>query len=92
MAARSFWRNKRVVLDIEFRVERHEIAVAVDDQRIDLHQARIAVQVELVERVGNSAELGDLLALQPQSERQLPALKILQTGRRMHIDANDLLG
>ena len=71
--------EQRVVLDVDLGIERQQIAVAGDDQRIDLHQAGIAFQIQPVERVRDLAELRDLRAAQPQSERQLPRLEILQT-------------
>src|SRR5258708_33787689 len=39
----------------------------------------------------NLAESNDLSILESQTERQLPALKILQSGSGIHIDADDFV-
>ncbi len=83
--------EQRVVFDVDLGVERQKIALAGHDQRIDLHQTRIAVQIQPIQRMCDLAELTELRSAQPQAESQLPALKVLQPRGRMNVDPNDLL-
>ena len=86
-----FLTEQRVVLDVDLRVERDEVAVARDDQRVDLDQARILFQVQAVQRLRDARELLDLLACEPEAERQHAALRRLQPCGRVHVHADDLL-
>ncbi len=57
--------KQRVVFDVDLGIQGQKIAVRGDDQRIDLHQAGIAFQIQLVDRVRDFAELRDLRAAKP---------------------------
>ena len=59
--------EQRVVLDVDLGVERHQLAVAGHDQRIDFDQARVLLEIELVERLRDRGELIDLLALEARA-------------------------
>ena len=84
--------EQRVVLDVDLRIECHDVALVGDDQRVDLDQARVALEIELVERAGDDLELGDLRAFEAETVGERAAVRTLQARRGMNLDADDLLG
>ena len=83
--------KQRVIFDVDLGVQGKEFPIRGHDQRIDLHQAGIAFQVQLVNGMRDFSELRDLRSAKAHAKSQLPALKVLQPGCRMNIDADDLL-
>ena len=81
----------RVGVDVELRVERHEIAGLGDDERIDLEQRRIALEIDAIQRHEDGLELADLRALEAESESELAALVGLQARGGIDVDAQDFL-
>ena len=58
--------EERVVVEVELRVERHDAAVAGDDERVDLDERAVALVEALVERL---EELARLAARAPRERR-----------------------
>ena len=79
-----------VVFDVDLGVERDQLALARHDQRVDLEQARVLLEIQAVQRLGDLRELIDLLTGQAQAEGHDAALVGLQTGGRMHVHADQL--
>ena len=73
------------------RVEREHVAVARDDQRVHLDEARVALEVQLVEAARDRLELRDLRAREPEAVRERAAMRALQPGGRVDLDTDDLL-
>jgi hypothetical protein len=67
-----------VRVDVDLGVERHEVARLGDDQRIDLEQRRIALEIDAVQRREDGLELAHLRALEAEAEGELAALVRLQ--------------
>jgi hypothetical protein len=59
------WRNSALSIDAELAVERHQ-APAGDDQRVELDQAHVALDVQLVQRLQDLREFADLGAARPR--------------------------
>ena len=83
--------KERVRIDVDLGIKGHEPALAGDDQRVDLDQARVALDVETIERLRDAREFLDLRTAQAQAECEPPALIALQSGRRMDTDTDDAL-
>ena len=73
--------EQRVVLDVDLRVERDDVAVLRDDQRIDLDEARVALAEQLHELAHDVAQLALLLGVQPEPEAELARLVVLEARR-----------
>ena len=84
--------ENRIRVDVDLRVERDEVATLGDDQRIDLEQRRVALEVNAVQRHENRLELANLRALEAEPEGDLAALIALQARGRIDVDTQDLLG
>ena len=84
--------HQRVGIDADLGIERDQIAFLGDDQRIDLDQAGVVVDVQLVQRLEDGGELRDLVAGQLQAERQIAGLIGLEAHSRMNRFTEDLLG
>ena len=67
--------EERVVVEVHLRVEREQVAVFGDDQRIDLEQRGVGGDERLVERGHQLRRLADLRPLEPERERQLARLE-----------------
>ena len=65
--------------------ERDHVAVAGDDQRVHLDEARVAVEVELVEAARDGLEPRNLL--EPEAERERAAAEPCSPRRRVDLDA-----
>src|SRR5690606_24885715 len=61
-------------VDIDLGVEAVQIAIGLDDQRIDLEQGQVVILEQLAEADKNVDELLDLRAFKPQPEGQVTAL------------------
>src|SRR6185437_4582498 len=81
-----------VGIDVDFGVERNKLAGFGHDERIHLHEARVLLHVELVQRRGDRLEFRYLRTLETEAEGNLPRLIRLQARRRMHRHGQDLLG
>src|SRR5262245_7702560 len=82
---------KRVVVEIEFRIEGENLAVFGDDQRIDFNHRAIATDespIQCVEQFGRTARLR---MLKPKLFRELARLKRLQPGKKIDRFANNFL-
>ena len=82
----------RVRIDVELRVQRHELAALGDDQRIDLEQRGVALEIDAIQRHENGLEFADLRTLEAEPEGELAALVGLQARRRVDVHAQDFLG
>ena len=81
----------RVRVDVDLGVERDELAGLGDDERVDLEQRGIALEVDAVQRHQDGLELADLRALEAEAESELAALVGLQPRGGIDVDAQDLL-
>ena len=82
---------KRVVVEIEFRIERQHLALWSDDERIHFHHRAIEADecsVQSVEQFRRRFQLG---RFKPELLRQFAGLKRLQSGQRIDRFANDFL-
>ena len=84
--------EERVVVEAHLGVERQPLAVLGQDQRVDLGQRRVLVDVGVVERLGDRGEAGDLVGRRcPSANAELPRLVGVQPEQRVGLDADDLL-
>ncbi len=83
--------EERVVVEIDFRVERHHIARAGDDQRIDLDDRRIERDERLVHAEHEFLRALDLLAFETEPEGETAGVESLHAGRGIDRKAQDLL-
>ena len=84
--------EERIRVDVDLRIERQELALPGDDERIHLDEARILLEVQPVQRHQDRLELAHLLRGEAEPEGELAALVRLQTRRRVHVHGEDLLG
>src|SRR3546814_11034018 len=63
--------EQRVVVEIEFAVERHDVAFGSDDQRIDLDQTGIALGEDAVQAAQHLGELLGLILVGGQEKGQI---------------------
>ena len=52
--------KERVGIEVDLGIQRHQCARLGDDQRIDLHQAQVLLDVEPVQGARQSLELANL--------------------------------
>src|SRR5271170_2970421 len=70
---------ERVVVEINLRVERNQLAIARDDQRIDFDHRRICFEERAIERLQERQRYIYQLAGQPQTEGELASVVRLET-------------
>ena len=71
--------EQRAAVDINLAVQRDNVACLVRDQWIDLDEAGIQINIQLVELLDETAELAHLLLVQLKAKSQLPCLVALQS-------------
>ena len=83
--------EERIRLDVDLCVEGDERAVLRHDQRIDLDEREVALEIEPVQRARDALEFHDLLAGEAEAIGEAAALERLQAGGRMDVRAQDAL-
>ena len=73
-----------------FAVHSLQLAVAVNDERIDLGEAGVAVHESAVEVLGDFGESGDMLFGQSDAVGQLAGLVSLHTQKWVNVNGDDL--
>ncbi len=81
-----------VVVHGDLAVQRHELAVAGDDQRVDLGQAGVGVEEDLVEPLRDLDEGGGVLLGQADAVGQDARQVRLEPQERVRRDLDDLVG
>ena len=84
--------EQRVVVEGHLGIQRHDVARAGDDQRVDLDDGAVEFDEGTVQRGDEFGEGADLLAGQPEAEGQLAAMEAGDAGGRVDGDLEDLLG
>ena len=84
--------EQRVIVAVELAIEGDQITRAVDDQRIQLDQAHVALIEQIEHGHHDLGQLGRLLGTQSHREPELAALESLQALHEVHFDREDLLG
>jgi hypothetical protein len=84
--------EQRVRIDVDLGVEREQGCLPRHDQRVDLDEAQVLLDVEAIERRGERLELSDDRALELETEGEVAHLIPLQSRRRVDVDAQNLLG
>ena len=84
--------EQRVVVEGHLGVERHDVAGAGDDQRVDLDDGAVELDEGAIERGDELGEGADLLAGQAEPEGQLAGMEAGDAGGRVDRDLQDLLG
>src|SRR5690606_7154640 len=79
------------VVEVDLGVQHHDAVVGGDDQRVDLDQRRILVHEHVVQALHHPGEVLELVLGDAEAEGQLAYLVVLQAGRRVDGDAEDLL-
>ncbi len=82
--------EQRVVVEVELGVERQQLAVLGDDQRVDLDQRGILVDEQAVQTAEELIETLDLFAVEIELEAQSAALPRGQPGHRVDEHGVDL--
>ncbi len=83
--------EERVVVEVDLAVERHEAAIAGDDQRIDLGQGGIGVDVGLVQAERDGAEGLPVLTAEVDGQRDVADVVVAQPDQRVDVLAHDRL-
>src|SRR5690606_19031033 len=81
-----------VLVEIHLGIERQELAVAGDHERIDLDQAGVEAGEGLVDAAQELDRGADLLALEAQPECEATRVERLQARHRIDRDGEDLFG
>src|SRR5262249_51133060 len=84
--------EQRVVVDVDLGIECHQGLLARHDERIDLDQAQVLLEIQPVERGGERLELPDLRAGESEPEGELTRLMRAEAGSRMNGGGQDLFG
>ena len=73
---------ERVVVEVHLRVEREQIAVLGDDERVDFDQRRVGRLERVVDGVHQLAGLRDLRPVEAEREGELARLERRSARRR----------
>ncbi len=82
----------RVVIEGDLAIEGDDVAVAVEDERVDLDEGRALAGVDVVELHEGIRDLVHELRGEASSGRDLDSLVLVDTGQRVHLDAGQGLG
>jgi len=88
-SAFSAWRNSELSSSVTIRVERLDVALRGDDQRIDLDERRLLGQEHLVELREHRADRAYHVRVDAGLVGQPPALEILEPDQRVDVQARD---
>ena len=88
----SGWRNSAFAIEVELGVERHELAVAGDDQRIDLGERRVGFVEQPIERFEHRARLRQQRIGNADLARDVVGLRIGEARARIDRHLVDALG
>ena len=82
---------ERVVVEVEFRIEREQPAIGCDDEWVHLDLRAVALKEEPIHRAEKLRGLAEQLAFETERLREFARLKALQAEQRMHRLAHDFL-
>ena len=81
-----------VLVERDLAVEGDDLAVLVEDERVDLDERRVFALVDLVELHEDVGDLVDELGREVRGDRDLARLLEVDAGDRVDLDARERLG
>ena len=83
--------EQRVVVERDLRVERAQLALGRDDQRVDLDEHRVLGHERLVELGEHRSGRADEVLRDAGVEREAPAVEVLEAEQRVDVQRRDRL-